>query len=122
MRLARYPRQRRQSLPEMRLLASGAEGGLMAYATKTPTRLSAQQHHILELASKQGADLHHVPLVDGRGSQSRTVGRATTIESCVRHGWLVRDVGPNWAYTLTDTGRKMLNKARAAYERDIARR
>lgn len=43
--------------------------------------------HVLELA-KKGADIWWVPLVDGKGSQSRTVGRQNTIYTAQRHGWL----------------------------------
>lgn len=52
---------------------------------------SAEQLHVLDLASRQGSDIGYVPLVNGKGSQSRTVGRGATIDSCIRRGWLDRD-------------------------------
>lgn len=57
------------------------------YAVGRP-RISPEIAHVLNLARRQGADIHHVPLVDGKGSQSRTVGRGLTIEACQRYGWL----------------------------------
>jgi hypothetical protein len=63
---------------------------------------SAEQLHVLDLASRQGTDIGYVPLVDGKGSQSRTVGRGLTIEACQRRGWLDR------AGALTDAGRQVL--------------
>lgn len=59
--------------------------------------------HVLRLASRQGTDIHWVPLVDGKGSQSRTVGRSMTVEACRRHGWLDGD-------NLTQAGRELLAK------------
>lgn len=63
--------------------------------------------YVLGLARQQGADLFYVPLVDGKGSQSRTVGRSLTVEACQRHGWL--DARLN----LTAAGRAVLAKREA---------
>ncbi|AXQ68841.1 hypothetical protein HOU00_gp284 [Caulobacter phage CcrPW] len=52
--------------------------------------VSPQIIHVLELAEK-GRDIWWVPLVDGKGSQSRTVGRQNTIYTAQRHGWLDKD-------------------------------
>jgi hypothetical protein len=71
---------------------------------RNATKPSAEQLHVLDIASQQGSNIAWVPLVDGKGSQSRTVGRGATIDSCVRRGWL--DKGGN----LTQAGRE----ARAA--------
>lgn len=62
--------------------------------------------HVLELSTRQGADLFRVPLVDGKGSQSRTVGRAATVAACVKHGLLTSR--PD--YALTDYGRSALKR------------
>lgn len=79
---------------------------------KTPSIPSDTMAHVLTLARQQGVDLWRVPLVDGKGSQSRTVGRSLTIEACQRHGWLDR------AGNLTQAGREAL----ARYEARAARR
>lgn len=71
---------------------------------RNATRPSPEQLHVLDLASRQGSDIAYVPLVDGKGSQSRTVGRGATIDSCIRRGWLDREGN------LTQAGRE----ARAA--------
>jgi len=60
---------------------------------------SYEMMHVLNLAREQGRNIHTVPLVDGKGSQSRTVGRMLTIEACQRRGWL------DWAGNLTAAGR-----------------
>jgi hypothetical protein len=62
---------------------------------------SAEMLYVLDLASQQGTNIGWVPLVDGKGSQSRTVGRGATIEACRRRGWL--DRGGN----LTQVGREV---------------
>lgn len=67
-----------------------------------PKHPSGQMLHVLQLASRQGTNIWYVPLVDGKGSQSRTVGRGLTIEACQRHGWLDREGA------LTDAGRQVL--------------
>lgn len=69
---------------------------------------------VLETASKQGANIWYVPLVGGKGSQSRTVGRGLSIATCWRHGWLERGTA-----NLTDAGREVLNAYR---EREAKRR
>lgn len=69
-----------------------------------PRQPSAQMLFVLQIAA-QGGDIRYVRLVDGKGSQSRTVGRGLTIEACQRHGWLDR------AGALTDAGRRMVQAA-----------
>jgi hypothetical protein len=78
---------------------------------KTPSCPSETQAHVLGLASRQGADIWWVPLVDGKGSQSRTVGRDATIQSCIRYGWLDKEGG------LTQPGREAYAKWEARFER-----
>lgn len=75
-------------------------------------KLSPQMAHVLALARQQGRSIHHVPLVDGKGSQSRTVGRSLTIEALQRHGMLDRD------HQITPAGRA----ASAAFEERVAAR
>lgn len=60
-------------------------------ATAIRERLSPQMAHVLTLARDQGADLWRVPLVDGKGSQSRTVGRQNTIATLQHRGLLDAD-------------------------------
>lgn len=67
-------------------------------------RPSPQQLHVLRLASRQGTDIWYVPLVDGKGSQSRTVGRGATIMTLRRKGWLDGDA-------LTQAGREVVAAA-----------
>lgn len=69
---------------------------------------SGEMMHVLDLASRQGTDIHWVPLVDGKGSQSRTVGRSLTIEACQRRGWL------DYTCNLTQSGRETLHRFRDA--------
>lgn len=73
-----------------------------AYYARVKPRMSGEQAHVLNLARQQGANIHWVPLVDGKGSQSRTVGRGATVDSCIRHGWLDGD------YKLTQAGREAI--------------
>lgn len=53
--------------------------------------VSSQIINVLSLAKKGVSDLWRPPLVDGKGSQSRTVGRMLSIEAAQRHGWLDRE-------------------------------
>jgi|GEM_PF-6343673 len=81
---------------------------------------SYEMMHVLTMASRQGTDIWHVPLVNGKGSQSRTVGRSLTIEACWRHGWLERGTS-----NLTQAGREALHaeterKERLQQKRDHA--
>lgn len=69
--------------------------------------LSPQVLHVLSLAAV-GRDVSYVPLVNGRGSQSRTVGRGVSVDVARRAGWLDSE------YKLTDAGR-------TAYEVEKAR-
>lgn len=71
------------------------------YAAPKP-KVSPEMAHVLNLAREQGANISWVPLVNGKGSQSRTVGRSMTISACRRHGWL------NDAGELTEAGRKLI--------------
>lgn len=80
--------------------SSVGEGSV--YAVRPP-RMSPEMAHVLTLAREQGRDIGWVPLVDGKGSQSRTVGRGLTIEACQRHGWLDRKCN------LTPAGRQAIN-------------
>jgi hypothetical protein len=68
-------------------------------------------YHVLTLALA-GQDCTYVPLVDGKGSQSRTVGRGVTVSECVRRGWLVWNPTAGWQnrgqHELTDAGRAIL--------------
>jgi hypothetical protein len=84
---------------------------MLARRPKTPSVPSETQAHVLGLASRQGADIWWVPLVDGKGSQSRTVGRSLTIEACQRHGWLDRDGN------LLQAGREAYARWEARFER-----
>jgi hypothetical protein len=78
-------------------------------------RVSGEILHVLALASRQGTDIWWVPLVDGKGSQSRTVGRHATIATCWRHGWLERNTS-----NLTPEGRAILHAEDARREaRDL---
>lgn len=77
-----------------------------------PPRLSHEMAYVLRLATQQGADIWWVPLVDGKGSQSRTVGRGLTIEALWRHGWIERGTA-----NPTPEGRAML----VAYDERWAR-
>lgn len=72
--------------------------------------VSSQIINVLTLAKKGVSDLWRPPLVDGKGSQSRTVGRMLSIEAAQRHGWLDR------AGKLTEAGEQVLaeQEARAA--------
>jgi primosomal replication protein N len=72
------------------------------YYARLKPRMSGEQAHVLNLARRQGTNIHWVPLVDGKGSQSRTVGRGATIEACQRHGWL------NGECLLTQAGREAI--------------
>lgn len=76
--------------------------------------ISPAQHNVLTLALA-GRDCTVVPLVDGKGSQSRTVGRGATISTCVRRGWLRRspDIGHGGRglYTVTESGQAILARA-----------
>lgn len=76
-------------------------------ASKKP-RLSHEMAHVLNLARQQGRDIYWVPLVDGKGSQSRTVGRGMTIETCIRHGWLSRLAERPYTISLTEAGRAII--------------
>src|SRR4051812_28274567 len=60
---------------------------IKSYAIGKP-RISDEMAHVLVLAGRQGADIEYVPLVDGKGSQSRTVGRGATIGALKRHALL----------------------------------
>lgn len=75
------------------------------------SRMSGAVHHVMTLAMA-GHDVTWVPLVDGKGSQSRTVGRGATISTCRRRGWLVWNpaLGRNntGLYEVTDAGRAAL--------------
>lgn len=72
--------------------------------------VSSQIINVLTLAKKGVSDLWRPPLVDGKGSQSRTVGRMLSIEAAQRHGWLDR------AGKLTEAGEVVLaeQESRAA--------
>lgn len=85
------------------------------FAKTAPSVPSDTQAHILHLASKQGADIWWVPLVDGKGSQSRTVGRHATISACKRYGWL--DADDN----LTQAGREARDRYDVRFEKRRAR-
>lgn len=71
---------------------------------------SAAQLHVLALA-KAGRDCTYVPLVNGKGCQSRTVGRGATVSFCHHKGWIVwnPDLGRGGLYELTDAGRAILD-------------
>lgn len=71
--------------------------------------VSAQVLHVLQLVAA-GRDPTWVPLVNGKGSQARTVGRGVTVSTAVRDGLLKR--GEGWTYSLTPAGRAELD----AYE------
>lgn len=77
----------------------------MGYYAIRPAKPSGEMLHVLQLASQQGANIHWVPLVDGKGSQSRTVGRGLTVEACQRRGWL------DYQGNLTPLGRTVRNEA-----------
>ncbi|UTC28183.1 hypothetical protein GURKE_01520 [Brevundimonas phage vB_BpoS-Gurke] len=75
-------------------------------------KASSEQLHVLNL-TKSGRDCTMVPLVNGKGSQSRTVGRGATISTCVRNGWLQwNPAGGGWRgqgqYELTESGEAVL--------------
>jgi len=82
---------------------------------KRKPRLSHEMAHVLELASQQGTDISWAPLVNGKGSQSRTVGRSLTIEACRRHGWLTWD--GKRSHDLTQAGREVLAAYRERQEK-----
>jgi hypothetical protein len=64
--------------------------------------LSPQMAHVLTLAERKDPFIWRPPLVDGKGSQSRTVGRVATVVTCQRYGWLTRDAD------LTEAGATIL--------------
>ncbi|USN14004.1 hypothetical protein KABACHOK_01680 [Brevundimonas phage vB_BpoS-Kabachok] len=89
-------------------------------------RASAEQLHVLTLA-REGRDCTWAPLVNGKGSQSRTVGRGNTVSTCMRNGWLVwayLEGGSRGTHILTDAGRAVLaaEAARAQAKRDRSMR
>lgn len=69
-------------------------------------KVSATQLHVLKLA-QAGHDCAWVPLVNGKGSQSRTVGRNVTVSFCVHAGWLIYDSVLE-RHVLTETGQEVL--------------
>ncbi len=77
-------------------------GERMQHYAVRDSKPSAEMLHVLNLARRQGAVIGWVPLVNGKGSQSRTVGRQLTIEACRRHGWL------NYEDQLTIQGREIV--------------
>lgn len=84
--------------------------------------VSPEQLHVLRLA-EAGRDCTMVPLVNGKGSQSGTVGRGATVSTCVRNGWLTWSSEGGWRgdgqYVLSATGREVL---KAVAERMQARK
>lgn len=67
---------------------------------------SVYQLHVLRLA-QSGRDCTWVPLVNGKGSQSRTVGRGATVAHCVHAGWLIYDPALK-RHVLTEAGHEVL--------------
>lgn len=70
------------------------------------TKLSPQIQEVLKLALEECPTIWWPPLVNGKGSQSRTAGRHNSIYTAIRAGWLDQDV------KITPAGRAVMAAAK----------